>query len=257
MRPMIYIARSMLKESLRSRIIWGMLLFLALFFVFSVYISFLSLDTPARFILNAGMVGLSLVGLAVTILFGLYAMYEEKNRYERYVLLNRIPRGAYLMGKFAGTVLIQALFSMVTAIGIFGLTWYFGNTIAYGIFGAAYWTMLEFSLLMAVGIFFYSMETGFPLNAMLVIGTYIVGHSTREAMLSFIGLGKLGSELHYYLVKALCIILPDFDFFNFRLALIHHEPIPVEKILISTGYWAFYLAGILILSSVFLKQKDI
>jgi len=247
----------MLQESFRSKLFWGIVLFLMLFFVFSVYISFLSLDTPARFILNAGMAGLSLVCLAVTILFGLFSMYEEKARFERYVILNRIPRAAYLMGKFSGTVVIQALFAVLTAAGIFFLTWYFAGEVHYGIFAAAFWAILEFSLLMAVGIFFYCLGTSFPLNAMLVLATYVVGHSTREAMLSFVGLGQFGSQIHYYFVKVLCVVIPDFDFFNFRLALIHSEPIAPGEILISMGYWACYLAAVLILSSVILKQKDI
>ena len=257
MRSILSLTRTMVQESLRSKLFWGLVVFLLLFFGFSVYISFLSLDTPARFILNAGMVGLSLVCLAVTILFGLFSMYEEKSRFERYVILNRIPRAAYLMGKFTGTVVIQALFALFTAVGIFFLTWYFAGVLPWEIFAAAYWAILEFSLLMAVGILFYSLETSFPLNAMLVIATYGVGHSTREAVLSFIGLGQFGSKIHLYIVKVLCVVIPDFDFFNFRLALIHHEPIPMGKILISTGYWGCYLAATLMLCSVILKQKDI
>ncbi|WP_300459678.1 hypothetical protein [Desulfobacula sp.] len=257
MRSILTLTRTMLQESFRSKLFWGLVLFLIFFFGFSVYISFLSLDTPARFILNAGMVGISLVCLAVTILFGLFSMYEEKARFERYVILNRIPRATYLMGKFSGTIVIQALFAVLTATGIFFLTWYFAGDVFYGIFAAAYWAILEFSLLMAVGIFFYCLGTSFPLNAMLVLGTYVMGHSTREAMLSFIGLGQFGSKIHFYFVKVLCVVIPDFDFFNFRLSLIHHEPIPLAKILISTGYWGCYLAGVLFLSTMILKQKDI
>jgi hypothetical protein len=257
MQSILAITGAMLKDALRNKLFWGLVVFLLLFFGFSVYISFLSLGTPARFILNAGMAGMSLISLAVTILFGLYTLYQEKGRYELYVLLNRISRARYLIGKFCGTLLIQAIFILTTAIGIFFLTWYFGHRIAFEIFAAAYWSLLEFSLLMAIALFYYSLETSFSLNALLVIATYGVGHSMQEAVLSFIGLGRFGSKIHLYLVKVLCVIFPDFDFFDFRLALIHHEPIPWGNILISTGYWGAYLSALLIFSAFIMKRKDI
>ena len=257
MKPVLSIINTMLKECIRSKIFFGLSLFVILFFIFSVYISFLSLDTPARFILNAGMAGISMISLAVIILFGLYSIYEEKNRNELHVILNRIPRHSYLFGKFAGTVLIQTIFAIFTSAGIFILVWYFGGSIRFEIFYAAFFAILEFSLLISVGIFFYSLGIGFTLNSLLVITVYIVGHSTKEAIISFVGLGKYGSNLHLYIVKTISIILPDFDFFNFKLELLHQQHIPIEKILISCGYWLFYLAALLFISTAVLKSKDI
>jgi len=69
-----------LKESLRGKIFYGMLIFLALFLMFCVYISSLSLGNIARVILNTGMLGITLSCFLVTIFFGLYALYQEKER---------------------------------------------------------------------------------------------------------------------------------------------------------------------------------
>lgn len=257
MPAVLSIIRIMIKETLRSRVFWGLMAFMLLFLGFAIYISSLSLDTPDRFILNASMAGLSLVGLAATILVGLYTMYEARNRYERYVLFNRIPRAGYLAGKFCGTVVILALFLAFSSAAVFLLTRIMAGVFAFEIFIAALWALLEFSLVMAVGILFYCLNTSFPLNAMMVMAVYGVGHSIRETLLSFQGLGRYGSELHYTLVKAVAVVFPDFDFFNFRLALLHHEPVPAGKILVSAGYWACYLAGLLLVSAWILRQKDI
>ena len=78
MPAVLSITRIMIKEVLRSRVFWGLMAFMLLFLGFAVYISSLCLDAPDRFILNAGMAGLSLVSLAATILVGLYTLYEEK-----------------------------------------------------------------------------------------------------------------------------------------------------------------------------------
>jgi len=257
MRPLFSIINMMLKECIRSKVFLGLNLFIILLFIFSVYISYLSLDTPARFILNSGMAGISIVSLAVTILFGLYSIHEEKNRNELHVLLNRIPRSSYLLGKFIGIAIIQACFAMITSTGIFILAWYFGNTACFEIFLAGVFAIFEFSLLIGVGILFYSLNTSFTLNSLLVLSIYIIGHSTREAMISFTGLGKYGSNFHLHVVKTISIILPDFDFFNFRLELLHNQSIPTEKLLFSFGYWLFYLGGLLLISIAILKNRDI
>ena len=211
----------------------------------------------ARFIINAGMAGISIVSLAVTILFGLYSVHQEKNRNELHVILNRMPRSYYLFGKFAGITIIQIIFTLITSAGIFILAWYFGKTVCFEIFFAGIFAVFEFSLLIGVGIFFYSLNTSYTLNSILVLAIYIVGHSTKEAIISFVGLGKFGNTFHLYLVKTISVVLPDFDFFDFKLELLHHQSIPIEKILISASYWLFYLAAILVISTAILKNKDI
>ena len=247
----------MTTECIRSKIFFGLSFFLIIFFVFSVYISFLSLDTPARFILNSGMAGISIISLAVIILYGLYSLYEEKNRNELPIILNKIPRSSYLFGKFAGIAFIQAIFALITSLGIFILILYFGHAVHFEIFYSAMFSILEFSLLIGVGMLLYSLNTSFTLNSLLVIMIYIIGHSTKEAVVSFVGLGKYGNPLHLYLVKMISIILPDFDFFNFRLELLHQQNIPVQKIALSLGYWLFYLAALLIISLAIFKKKDV
>ncbi len=146
---------------------------------------------------------------------------------------------------------------MLISVGIFILAWYFGKAVCFEIFAAALFATLEFSLLVAVGLLFYSIGTNFTLNSLLLIAVYIAGHSTREAVISFAGLGKYGSKLHLYIVKTISIILPDFDFFNFRLELLHHTNIPAQKIIITIGYWAFYLIALLVISSAIFKNRDI
>lgn len=257
MRSIITISLVTWRESLRNKLFVGLLVFLALFFLFSVYISTLSLGTVARFIQNTGMLGISLVCLAVSILFGLYSIYQEKERNELYVLLNRVPRASYLLGRFLGTAYIIALFAFFAGAGIFFLTWLFGGKIAFGLFWAVYWAILEFTMLTAIGLLFYSLGVGFTLNSLLMLGTFVVGHSMTEAVQSFIGLGRFGSQLHLMLVKAISVIFPNFDMFDFRLAIVHDEAIQLGRFGLSTLYWLLYLVAILAASSAIMNRRDI
>ena len=256
MRNIITISMVTFRESLRNKLFLGLLIFLFLFFIFSVYVSTLSLGTVARFIENTGLLGLSVVCLAVAILFGMYSIYQEKERNELYVLLNRVPRASYLLGRFLGTAYIIIIFSIVTGAGVFLLAWLFGNELAPGLFWAVYWAVLEFTMLTAVGLLFYSLGVGFTLNSLMVIGTYVVGHSITEGIQSFIGLGRYGSKAHYYLVKTISYIFPNFDMFDYRLAIVHNEPIQFGRYGLSTLYWALYLTALLAASSAIMNKRD-
>lgn len=257
MRSILTISSTVWKESLRNKLFIGLLIFLGLFFIFSVYISTLSLGTVARFIENTGMLGISLVCLAVTILFGLFSMYQETDRHELYVIANKVPRASYLLGRFLGTTYIIVLFSLFAGIGVIFLTWIFGHKVAFELFWAVYWAILEFTMLLAIGTLFYAMDVGFTLNSLMVLGTYIVGHSMNEAVQSFIGLGRYGSKVHLYLVKAITIVVPNFDMFDFRLPIVHNEALPPGQVALATVYWGFYLTALLAASSAIMNKRDI
>ena len=257
MRNILTISKIMLKESRRDKIFIGLLLFLFLLFVFSVYISTLSLGTVARFIENTGMLGIAMVCLMVAILFGLFSLYREKDRNELYVLINRVPRYIYLLGRLLGTAYVITIFAFAAGLGIFLLTWFFGHVYAPELFWAVYWAVLEFTLLTGVGLFFYTIGLSFTLNSLMVLCVFIVGHSMNEAVESFVALGRLGNKLHLMAVKTISCIFPNFDMFDFRLAIVHAESIPVGQIAISTFYWVFYLSALLAVSSIIINRRDI
>lgn len=257
MRSAIVISKIAVRESLRDRIFIGLLLFLGLFLLFSIYVSTLSLGTVARFIQNTGMLGMSVICLAVTVLFGLFSMYREKDRNELYTVLNRVPRHSYLLGRLLGTVYVIAAFALLTGIGIFLLAWLFGDKAAPEIFWAVYWAIIEFSVLSALGVLFFAMGVGFTLNALLVLCLYVIGHSMNEAIQSFVALGRFGSQAHLKLVEFLSYVFPNFDMFDFRLAIVHGEAIPAGHIVISTAYGLFYIAALVAAAAVVMNRSDI
>ena len=257
MRLIFTISKSVFKESFYGQLFYGLLVFLFIFLCFCVYISSLSLGDVGRVIANTGMLGISLLSLTCTILFGLYSLYQERERNELYVLLCRVPRSHYLLGRFLGTACIIALFAMLMGSGIFFLTWYMGQAAFYGIFFQVYMAILEFSVLLGIGFFFYTLGIGFTLNSFLTLAVFVFGHSFNEAIESFIALGRLGNPLYLGAIKALSYILPNFDMFDFRLILIHGENIGMGSLFLATLYGIFYLSMMLLLSIDRMNKSDI
>ena len=256
MRGVLTISLVAWRESIRSKLFAGLILFIGVILLFSLYVSSLSVGEVARYIQNTGLLGMSVICLAVAILFGLFSLYQEKDRNELYVLLNRVPRSSYLLGRFLGTVYVIVLFSFFAGAGVFFLVWIFGHKIVFGLLWAVYWSVLEFSLVTAVGLLFYTLGVGFTLNSLLVLCVYVLGHSMTEGMQSFIGLGRFGSKTHLFLVKAVTLIFPNFDLFDFRLAILHDEALPWGKVLLSSGYGLLYLVAVLAAAAAVMNRRD-
>lgn len=257
MKNVLVISRLALLESVRNRIFIGLLVFLLLFLSFAIYVSTLSLGEVARFIQNAGMAGMSMTCLAVVVLFGLYSLYQEKDRNEIYVLLNRVTRPTYLLGRFLGTAWILTIFSLIAGLGVFLVTWVFGEVLAYNLLWAVYWTILEFSLVAGIGLLFYAMGIGFTLNALLLLAVYAVGHSLTDAVQSFIGLGVFGNPYHLKFVQFLSHVFPNFDMFNYRLDIIHNDPLNWGRFALSTLYWVLYLTAVLSVAGAVISRRDV
>jgi ABC-type transport system involved in multi-copper enzyme maturation permease subunit len=257
MRAVLTVAGISIKESVRDRVFLGLLLFVSLLLGFSVYLSTLSLGDVARVMQNMGMASLSLIGLTVTLLFGLYSLYQEQERNELFILLNRISRGQYLGGRFLGASFIIALFILIMGTALFLLTWFIGGIAAPLLFLNVFMSILEFSFLMAIGLLFYASGIRFTLNALLVIAVFILGHSFNEAIHSFVALGTLGDPGHLLFIKALSYALPNFDLFDFRLAIVHSQTIALGKIIFSLLYWACYLGAILLFARILFIHRDL
>ncbi len=257
MHPILTISRSVFKESLHGQLFYGLLVFLIIFLCFCVYISSLALGEVGRVIANTGMLGITLLSLTCTILYGLYSLYQERERNELYVLLSRIPRSHYLLGRFIGTAAITALFALLMGGGIFALTFFIGHTPFPGIFIQVYLAILEFSMLLGIGFFFYSLGIGFTLNSFLTLAVYVLGHSFTEAIESFIAMGSLGDPIYLGFIRILSYLLPNFDMFDFRLLLIHGDKIPIANLFLVSLYGLFYTATILLWSISLMNKSDI
>ncbi len=257
MRQIITVCRTTMIESLRDRVFIGLLFFLLFLLGFAAYLSTLSLGDTARVIQNSGMAGMALICLLVTILFGAFALYREEERNELYVILNRVPRTTYILGRFSGTAMVIVVFSLISGSTLFLLTLIFGGVPAFGLAWAVLWNICEFTLLAGVAFLFYALGIGFTLNAIMVIGIFIIGHSMSEAIESFIALGRFGSPLHLQSVKIISYLLPNFDLFDFRLEIIHHEPLPLKRVILALIYWFSYLAALLTGAGSCLKNRDL
>jgi ABC-type transport system involved in multi-copper enzyme maturation permease subunit len=257
MQHILTIAKITVIESFRDKVFIGLLLFLIFLLGFSAYLSTLSLGDIARVIQNSGMAGMALISLLVTILFGAFSLYREEERSELYVILNRISRLSYIIGRFCGIALIISAFSLISGLALFLLTWLFGGKIAPGIAWAVLWNICEFTMLGGVAFLFYATGIGFTLNTIMVIGIFIIGHSMTEAITSFIALGSFGSPLHLQSVKIISYIMPNFDLFDFRLEIIHDQSLPLKQVLTALAYWFFYLGALLSLAGARLKSRDL
>jgi hypothetical protein len=250
MRDLVTLARLALLDSVKHKLFSGLMVFLAVYIVFVLYISTLSLGTAARYIAHAGMFGLSMITLAGVIFFSLYTLYQEKERREDAIYMQKTSRRTYFLGRFAGSVGVIIVLAFLTGTVTFLLTWSVGRVYAPQLMWAAYWAAWEGALLSAAALLLYALGLGFSTNVIMLLVLYVLGHNVDMLSAAF-----FGDQSRF--TAALSLLWPNLERFNFRVDLIRDLGQPLVPALHGTLYGGCYVIALLTVGMTVLKRHDI
>jgi len=97
------IGRMSLLDALRNRLLYGVLVFVALLLLASLAIASVTMGRTELLLLDLGLGAISIIGNLMAIVIGVQSLQQEHRERTLYVLLTRLPsRGWYMLGKFLG-----------------------------------------------------------------------------------------------------------------------------------------------------------
>jgi len=101
MISIFHIARMTFSEALRNKIMYGVLLFLAIMLVAATALASVTMGRTELMILDLGLGGISILANLTAIVITIQSLQQEKESRTLYVLLTRLPtRWQYIIGKF-------------------------------------------------------------------------------------------------------------------------------------------------------------
>src|SRR3954468_22446249 len=110
------IALNTYRESLRARILLGLMGVAFAIAFYSLVVGSYTLRNAPRVVSDLGAASISVFGIAVAIVIGSTSLHRELEQKTLFPILARpIRRGEYLVGKYLGTVLTIAVFIMADA----------------------------------------------------------------------------------------------------------------------------------------------
>ena len=255
----IPLALNTLRETIRDKILYVILIFALLMISSGALLSKLSMNQQGKIVLDLGLSAISIFGLIITIFVGTNLLSKEIDKKTIYLLISKpIRRSDFILGKYIGLGLTLFIIVLAMSIAFYGVLWYTLRSFDVDLMSwlpnsamALILIYVEMMLLTAAAIFFSTFATP-VMGAMFTLGLYFIGHLSND----IVQFGKLtGQESLARITELLFYILPDLERLNLKNVLIN-QPVSLEAFGSSLAYGLLYILGLLILSMFIFEGRE-
>lgn len=269
MKNILAVAAITYKEGLRNRVLYGVLLFALLIMTFAVLISGLFMRDIGKITLDLCLAAVNIGGLLVPFFLAVNLLSKDIERRTIYSILSRaVSRPAYLLGKFAGLLLLTATIMAILTAAALLATW--GGKALYG--SVYYQTFSVASVLLSVltsffgmmvltacVIFWSTVTTSSFLASLLTLFTYVIGQ-TVEDMVRFMSVPIPGVEISPVVqatVKTTMYLFPNLAAFDLKQLAAHGQIVPSGEFLFLLLYGMGYATAVLCLATLIFRKREL
>ncbi|OGN01391.1 MAG: hypothetical protein A3B91_03630 [Candidatus Yanofskybacteria bacterium RIFCSPHIGHO2_02_FULL_41_29] len=253
MKNTLVIAKSTFRQTIRDKILYGIVVFALIFLGSTVVLGSLSLGEEVFVIRNLGLAGIYIFGLIITIFLGATIVYDEVEKRTTYFLLSKpVSRADVVMGKFLGLLAAVSITTLLM-LGAYLLTVVLsGGNFDYLSIGAVFLQIMEMAVLIAILILFSVFTTPLAATIYTILILYI-GH-----LLPLIKQYALNSGLvAKYILTAVYYIFPNLEKFDIRNLIVHQIQVSFKESAISVGYAVIYVVLVVYLAQLLLNKKEL
>ena len=269
MHNVIAVAIISFKEGLRQRVLYGILLFSLLVMTSSVLLSGFFMRDIVKITLDFCLAATSLGGLLVPFFLAVNLLARDIERRTIVSLLSRsVSREQYILGKFSGLTLLTVTIVAILSVGGAAAVW--ASAMLYGghffqsmnipaLLAALLFNLLGLIMFTSVVVVWSCVTTSSFLVTLLVIATYIVGH-TMEDLVRFMASPPPGVDISPIVQKTLIVVLyifPNLAAFDLKLAAAHGLMVSGREALFLTVYGIGYTIAALCLAILFFRRRDL
>jgi ABC-type transport system involved in multi-copper enzyme maturation permease subunit len=247
------IATNTVRESVRSKLLYGLLFFAVLLIGAGAVVASLSYVEGDRILQDVGMASVRLFGVAIAILVGINLIHREVDRRTVYTILSKpLSRGEFLLGKFVGLTLTIWLQMAIMGAAFVGVSLATGAPLGMAHLAFFFLTGVELALVVAIATFFSAFTTP-VLAAFFTTGIWAVGHLSRQ--LRDLG-ANADSQSFHWVTRVLHQVLPDLESFNLSSEAAHLLPVTASDWVLPALYGAGYLVLVLFAAVAVFERRD-
>jgi ABC-type transport system involved in multi-copper enzyme maturation permease subunit len=248
------IAGNTVREAVRSRLLYALLLFAVLLICAGVLLSTLSYVESERILQDVGLGAMRLFGVAIALFVGVGLIHKEVERRTVYTILSKpLSRAEFLLGKFVGLALTVWMQLAIMALAFAAVSSASGAPLARGHAAACLLLGAELGLLVAIATLFSAFTTPM-LSSLFAGGLWLVGNLTRDLREIGVGSQRPGVELATAWAHR---VLPDLASFNLSIEAAHGLPITASDVWLPLAYGAAYAAVVLVLAVAIFERRDL
>lgn len=252
--PVVVIARQVLREAWRRRTLPVLALFGCAIIIASAFLSFFQLGTEIKFFKDVAIAVIFLFGaMATLVLVSTQLPGEIESRTIYNVLSKPIRRAQLVLGKFAGSIAaIGIAVAPMVAVLMFFMSVDQGGSLLEAA-KAGYMLWLSFVVLSAVALAIASFSSSIVCAALSVL-VYVASY-LKSAVIAYAGMVTF-SRLAAGAAQAFYYLLPNFENFNVRMAVVHNQAVPWAYLFRTTLYAAAMSAFFLYLGTQVFEERE-
>lgn len=257
LRAAAIIAGNTVREALRERLLYNLLVFAVILIASSITISQLTVGDQYRIIADVSASSTQVFGTLIAVFLSVALISRELDRRTSYPVLSRpIARGTFLSGKALGLLAVVSLNGVVmAAASLATLVVYTGGAdLPVPQFLAAFGLMVvQFAICIGFAALFTTFTT--PTLATVFTLTFVVaGHVFSEIRTFW--LTDQRAQLKW-LVHVLDYLLPNMGLLDLKEAVTYRDAVPWASVLLRGGYGALYAAVLVTLGAIVFSRRDV
>ncbi|MBI3267713.1 MAG: ABC transporter permease [Planctomycetes bacterium] len=246
------IAKATFVESVRDRVLYGILLFAVGIILCSAFLDAVNVGDRFKFLRDFTAASISFFGLAICIFLGVGLVSKEIERRSLYWLLVKpLSRSQFLLGKYLGLVALLFLDFLIMGAGFLLVSHALERTWvpAYG--ALTLLLFLKYAVVTSVSIVF-STFSGQTLSVILTLLVYLVAHSTAHLTRLAEGQGWFTETVAGIAYR----VFPNLERLSFHARLLHDIRIPAAELAWSVAYGLAYIAAALGVAMLVFKERE-
>lgn len=255
-----------LKSFIRDRLLQLLFACALLIFLIVPAISLFSMRQVQELSVTLSLSAISFILLIVTVILGSSSVWRDlERRYLASVLGLPVSRVSYLLGKFAGIVLLITIGCIVlglfASIAIALVSAQYPSEIAVRwshIWIAIFFDGLKYILVASVALLLSSLSTSFyfPFIATLVV--YLCG-SASQGVYDYIisDYGRTMSAVNRTLVSSVYYCIPNFAAFDFKVQAVYPLQLSVQGLLYTGAYFLIYTSIMLLIAVWVFNRREL
>ncbi len=254
MRAIFTIACVMIKELIRKKDFYVLLIFLLTLLIFLSSQSFFQIEGINRYIRDFGYSLLMFFSFIIAVTFTAKQIPAEIENRTIYPLLAKpLSRYAVVLGKCLGGIIVSVISFTVFYILYMNFYMIGGTTDTWILVGQGYLFGVLFLCMVSSLVVFLSNAMTVSANITLMFLLYIGIGTLAEPLRDLILLSKGAGALLY---GAMYYVLPHFEFFDLRIRITHAwDPLPMWVVFAVIGYAVIYSTALLCSAGYMFNKK--
>ena len=254
MSAVVAIAGNTVRELVRGKLLYNLLLFAALFVAGSLLVAQLTIGNWVRIILDMGLGAMEVAGVLLAIVIGVGIVAGEVQRKTILPTLAKpVSRWKFCVGRYAGLVLLLMLNAAVILLVLGLVLRLAGYSLGRTTLEAVALLCVEFAVLASVAVLFASFSTPI-LAGSYAFAFFFIGHLLPD-LRAFAE--KSQSVVGRNVARGFYLLLPDLELLNLKSQASNALPVAAAYVWRAAGYGIAYSAVVLAVAILIFSRRDL